>query len=120
MIEKEYHSDYSGFDYNVTSDFTKHTFTGRAIAQAVAGFPPRRSKFEARSGHVEFVVGKVALGHVFAEYFRFPYQSSFYQLLSTITIIYHLGLVKQDNSDRSTKWTQSHHINNNNNNNNTP
>jgi hypothetical protein len=36
---------------------------GRAIAQGlVAGFPPRRSGFEAGSGHVGFVVDKVALG----------------------------------------------------------
>jgi hypothetical protein len=34
----------------------------------------------------------------------------------TITIIYHLGLVQQANSGRSTKWTQSHPTNNNNNN----
>jgi hypothetical protein len=29
----------------------------------------------------DFVVGKVALGQVFFEYFGFPYQSSFHQLL---------------------------------------
>jgi hypothetical protein len=48
----------------------------RAIAQAVAGFPPRRPK----SGH-GFVVEKVALGQVFSEYFGFSCQSSFHQLL---------------------------------------
>jgi hypothetical protein len=36
---------------------------------------------------------KVALGHVFSEYFVFPYQSSFYQF-STITITYHPVLVQ--------------------------
>jgi hypothetical protein len=36
---------------------------------------------------VGFVVDKVALGQVFPEYFGFPCQSS-------ITIIYHLGLVQ--------------------------
>jgi hypothetical protein len=34
---------------------------------------------------------------------------------STITIIYHLGLVQQATSGRSTKWTQSHPTENNNN-----
>jgi hypothetical protein len=42
---------------------------GRVIAQAVvAGFPPRRPG----SGHVGFVVDKVALGQVFSGYFGFP------------------------------------------------
>jgi hypothetical protein len=31
---------------------------------------------------VEFVVDKVKLGHVFSEYFGFPCQSSFHQLLN--------------------------------------
>jgi hypothetical protein len=30
---------------------------------------------------VGFVVDKVALGQVFSEYFGFPYQSSFHQIL---------------------------------------
>jgi hypothetical protein len=47
----------------------------------VAGFPPRRPGFEPGSGHVGFVVDKVALGQVFSEYFGFPCQSSFHQLL---------------------------------------
>jgi hypothetical protein len=37
--------------------------------------------FEAGSGHVGFVVDKVVLGQVFSEYFGFPCQSSFHQLL---------------------------------------
>jgi hypothetical protein len=46
---------------------------GRAIAQAViAGFPPRRLGFKPGSGHVGFVVDKVALGQVFSKYFGFP------------------------------------------------
>jgi hypothetical protein len=36
---------------------------------------------------------KVALGQVFSEYFGFPCQSSFHQLL-TIILIYHVGLVQ--------------------------
>jgi hypothetical protein len=39
---------------------------------------------------VEFLVGKVAMGQVFSEYFGFPCHSSF----STITITYHSGLVQ--------------------------
>jgi hypothetical protein len=31
-----------------------------------------------RSGHVGFVVDKVALGRVFSQYFGFPYQFSFH------------------------------------------
>jgi hypothetical protein len=46
----------------------------------VAGFPPRRTGFEPRSGHVGFVVDKVALGQVFSEYFGFPCQFSFHRL----------------------------------------
>jgi hypothetical protein len=37
----------------------------------------------AGSGQVEFVVDKVALGQVFSEYFGFPCQFSFHQLLHT-------------------------------------
>jgi hypothetical protein len=47
----------------------------------VAGFPPRRPGFDPRSGHVGFVVDKVALGQIFSEYFGFPCQSSFHRLL---------------------------------------
>jgi hypothetical protein len=36
------------------------------------GFPPRWPGFEPRSGHVGFVVYKVALEQVFFEYFGFP------------------------------------------------
>jgi hypothetical protein len=43
---------------------------------------------------VGFVVNKVALGQVFSKYFGFPYQSSFHQFFSTITITYHPGLVQ--------------------------
>jgi hypothetical protein len=59
----------------------------------VAGFPPRQPGFEHGSGHVGFVVDKVALGKVFSDCFGFPRQSSFHQF-STITIIYHLELVQ--------------------------
>jgi hypothetical protein len=38
------------------------------------------------SGHVGFVLDKVALGQVFSEYFGFPCQFSFHRLLHTGTI----------------------------------
>jgi hypothetical protein len=53
----------------------------------------RRPGFEHGSGHVGFVVDKVALGQVFPKYFGFPcqiYSTSY----SAFTIIYHLGLVQ--------------------------
>jgi hypothetical protein len=59
----------------------------------VAGFPPRRPGFEPGSGHVGFVVDKVALGQVFSEYFGFPCQFTFYRLLHNHHH-HHLGLVQ--------------------------
>jgi hypothetical protein len=49
----------------------------------VADFPPRRPGFQPRSGHVGFVVNKVALGQVFSKYLGFPCQFSFHRLLHT-------------------------------------
>jgi hypothetical protein len=43
--------------------------------------PPRRPRFEPRSGHVGFIVNKVVLGRVFFECFGFPCQFSFHRLL---------------------------------------
>jgi hypothetical protein len=57
----------------------------RAVAylrRLVAGFPPRRPGFEPGSGHVAFVMDKVALGQVFSEYFCF-HCHSFHRLLHT-------------------------------------
>jgi hypothetical protein len=54
---------------------------GHAIPQAVAGFPSWRPMFDPRSGHVELVVDKVALGWVFSKYFSFLYEFSSHQLL---------------------------------------
>jgi hypothetical protein len=39
--------------------------------------------FDLRSDHVGFVVDKVALGHVFSEYFSLPYYFSFPRMLYT-------------------------------------
>jgi hypothetical protein len=49
--------------------------------------------FEPGSGHLGFVVDKVALGQVFSEYFGFP-ANLHSTNCSTITIIYHLGFVQ--------------------------
>jgi hypothetical protein len=51
------------------------------MAVLPTGFPPQRPKFQPRSGHVGFVVDKAALGQAFSEYFHFPCQVSFHQLL---------------------------------------
>jgi hypothetical protein len=53
---------------------------GRAIAQTVSRwFPTAAAWFRARSGHVGFVVDKVALEQVSSRYLCFPCQSSFHQ-----------------------------------------
>jgi hypothetical protein len=55
----------------------KMRLVGHVIAQAVSRWLPT----VARSGHVGFVVDKVALGQVFSEYFGFPCQFLFHRLL---------------------------------------
>jgi hypothetical protein len=47
----------------------------------VSGFLPQLSMLEPRSGHVGFVVDKVALGQVYSEHLHFPCQFSFHRLL---------------------------------------
>jgi hypothetical protein len=51
------------------------------LRRLVAGFPPWRFGFEPESGHVGFVVDKVALRQVFSEHFGFTYQFSSHRLL---------------------------------------
>jgi hypothetical protein len=51
------------------------------IRQLVVGFPPLRPGFEHGSGHVGFVVDRVALRQVFSDYFGFPCQFVFHRLL---------------------------------------
>jgi hypothetical protein len=58
------------------------------LMRLVAGFDPR-------SGHVEFVVDKVALGQIFSEYFGFPCQFSFHQLLYTHNQSSRVGTIGQ-------------------------
>jgi hypothetical protein len=45
------------------------------------GYTDRGGPVRVRAEHVGFVVEKVALGQVFSEYFGFPCQSSFHQIL---------------------------------------
>jgi hypothetical protein len=51
------------------------------LRRLVAGFTPRRPGFEPGSGHVGFMVDKVALGQVFSENFGFPCQFASHRLL---------------------------------------
>jgi hypothetical protein len=56
--------------------------TGRVIEQEVSSWlPTAAAPVRARSGQMGFEVDKVALGQVFSEYFGFPCQSSFHQIL---------------------------------------
>jgi hypothetical protein len=65
----------------------QHCWPCHSSGGLVAGLPRRRPAFEPRSGHVGFVVDKVALGQVSSEYFSFPCQFSFHRLLH----IHHLS-----------------------------
>jgi hypothetical protein len=77
---------------------------GHAIAQAVSRWlPTAAARVQARVWQVGFVVDKVALGQVFSEYFGFPCQSSFHQILHHHN---HLGQVQQASSGRRAEWTQ--------------
>jgi hypothetical protein len=63
-----------------TRELSKHK--DRAIAQAASRWlPTAAARVRARSGHVRFLVDKVAVGQVFSAYFVFPCQSSFHQFL---------------------------------------
>jgi hypothetical protein len=91
---------------------------GRAIAQAVSHwFPTAAARVRARSlimwdlwwrkwswGRFFFPSTSVSPAHLHSTN------------CSTVTIIYHLGLVQYARSGRNNKWTQSHPTNNNNNN----
>jgi hypothetical protein len=57
------------------------------LRRLVIGLSQGRPGFDYRLGHVEFVVAKVALGADFSDYFGFPCQLSFQQLLhNSLTI----------------------------------
>jgi hypothetical protein len=51
------------------------------LRQLVASFMLHRPGFSPRSVYVGFVVGKVALGQVFSQYFIIPWQLSFQDML---------------------------------------
>jgi hypothetical protein len=51
------------------------------LRHLVGSFSEWQAGFDPRSGHVEFVLGKVALQQVISKYFSFSYQFSFHQLL---------------------------------------
>jgi hypothetical protein len=57
--------------------------------------PPRWPAFEPSSGHAGFVVDKVTLWQVFSEYFVFPWQFLFHQLLHTHHLSSRAGTVGQ-------------------------
>jgi hypothetical protein len=70
------------------SDVLFHNWNYAVIAvpylrHLVTDFPPRRPRFEPRSGHVGFVVEKMVLRQVFSEYFGFPCQFPFHRPLHT-------------------------------------
>jgi hypothetical protein len=65
----------------VTNKQSESKVTPKAVPQL--RLPTDTARFEPRSGHVEFVVYKVALEQLFSEYFGFPCQFSFYRLLHT-------------------------------------
>jgi hypothetical protein len=65
------------------------------LRRLVAGFLSRRHGFEPRSGHVGFIVDKVALGQVFSEYFGFPCHFSLHRLLHIHHLSFGAGTIGQ-------------------------
>jgi hypothetical protein len=78
------------------------------LRRLVADFPPRRPGFEHRSGHVGFVVYKVALGGGFLRVVRLalPILIPPTSPQSPSSII--RGWYNKPNSGRRTKWSQPH------------
>jgi hypothetical protein len=69
------------------------------LTRLVAAFPPWRPGFDHRSGHVGFVVGKVALGQVSSESFGFLCQFSFHRLFHTHHLSSGVGTIGQIMAD---------------------
>jgi hypothetical protein len=65
------------------------------LTRLVSGFPPRRPEFDTRSSHVGFVVEKTVLRQVSFEYFGFPCQFLFHQMLHTHHLPSEAGTVGQ-------------------------
>jgi hypothetical protein len=71
-------------DKNSKQKFELFKNIGRAITQAIRRRLPTAATWiraQVRSGHVGFMMDKVALGHVFSKYLDFPCQFSFHRLL---------------------------------------
>jgi hypothetical protein len=64
------------------------------LRQLVTGFPLRQPGFEARSGHVEFVVDNMAVGQVLSLSILVSPANFHSTNCSTFFIIYHPGLVR--------------------------
>jgi hypothetical protein len=68
--------------FSTESEVSLPCSQGRAIARAVSRcLPTSVARVRALVWQVGFVVDKVALEHVFSDYFGFPCQSSFHQIL---------------------------------------
>jgi hypothetical protein len=61
----------------------------------VVGSSPRRPAFYLRSGHMGFVVDKVALGQIFPKYFSLPCQFLFHRLLHAHHLSSGPGTIRQ-------------------------
>jgi hypothetical protein len=78
---------------------------GRAITQAVSPWrPTAAARVRARIRSCGICGGKVALVHVFSQYFGFACQLSFHRLLHTLIII--RDWYSRQNSGRCNEWTQ--------------
>jgi hypothetical protein len=73
--------------YNINSRYSNHILNTGHVNGAMTEIMDvirtegKTDTLEPGSGHVGFVLENVALGQVFSEYFGFPCQSSFHQLL---------------------------------------
>jgi hypothetical protein len=73
-LQNEFSNSEFEFITSITQTDASNLDFGRAVTQAVSRRIPKMAPgFE--SGHVGFVVEKVALGQDFCEDFGFPYQS---------------------------------------------
>jgi hypothetical protein len=81
------------------------------MTQAVSRrLPTAAARIRAGSGHVGFVVDKVALGQIFSEYFGFHCNFPLHRLLQNPHLSSEADTISQTNIGRSTKWTQSHPV----------
>jgi Zn-dependent M28 family amino/carboxypeptidase len=69
-------SDRDFWSFTVNHEADRLVSANHEVIAVVQGYqqceeiyaPPRRPRFDPRSGHVRFVVGKVALGQIFSQY----------------------------------------------------